>query len=105
MNIIKLFLDLVIHKETDVTREQAETERKKRDNEVCEDFKKSVNEIIKRNCRFDDSAMIELETRAIREKREELAQYYRKELGYDVVLVDKKVLGEGTEKAFLFISW
>ena len=105
MKIIKSFIDLVAGKETDVTREEAEKVRKKRDNEVYEEFKKSINGNIKQNCRYDSSMMVELIDRAVIERKDELVRFYREELGYDVVLIDDEILGKGSGKVFLFISW
>lgn len=105
MKIIKSFIDLVTRKETDVTREEAEKARRKRGDEVYEEFKKSINGDIKQNCRYDSSMMVELIDRAVIERKNELVRFYREELGYDVVLIDDEVLGKGSGKVFIFISW
>lgn len=107
-NILKLILDLVNGEKT-MTREKAESayyeKDKKTKDEIYEDFKKNIDNIIKHSCRYETSEIIEIRKPEILERVDELVGTYRDELGYDVVLVDEKILGEGWGKTYMLISW
>lgn len=105
--IFKTIIELVKNRNKFVTREQAEStyyNGRKTKEEVYEEFKKNVNSLIKYKSKFETSTIVEINKEEVLERLEDFSKFFI-ELGYDIAIVDKKILGDIWDKTYMLVSW